>query len=76
MADTQTQTSKKKYRFFYHYYKAKKAMSVHFRGTCHVVNDVQCNVPCESKWNKRQPNLVMRGWAKDVIIENNKAIIT
>lgn len=63
------------YRFFYHYYKQKKRMSVHFRGTCHVVDDVVCNVPCETKWNKTQPNLVMRGFATSVNIINGKAVI-
>lgn len=50
-------------------------MSVHFRGKCHVVDDVVCNRPCETKWNPKQPMLVMRGFAKDVIFENGKAII-
>jgi hypothetical protein len=50
-------------------------MSIHFKKTCTVVDDVQCNVPCETKWKKTQPNLVMQGFAKNIIIENNKAII-
>lgn len=65
----------KKYRFFYHYFKQKKKMSVHFRNTCTVVDDIECKVPCETKWNKTQPQLVMRGWAKNVSIKNNKATI-
>lgn len=64
------------WRFFYHYYRQYNEMSVHFRGKCYRVTDIICQVPCETKWNKRQPNLVMRGWAKDVIItEDRKAII-
>ena len=39
------------------------------------MDDIICNVPCETKWNKTQPNIVMQGFAKDVVIENNKAII-
>lgn len=50
-------------------------MSVHFKNTCTVVDNVECKVPCETRWNKTQPNLVMRGFASEVIIENNKAII-
>jgi hypothetical protein len=50
-------------------------MSVHFRNKCYVVNDVECNVPCETKWNQQQPNLVMRGFAKNVSIINDKAVI-
>lgn len=61
----------KTYRFFYHYNKPKKAMTVHFRGTCFIVNDVTCLVPTESKWNKGQPKLVMRGFAKDVHLTSN-----
>lgn len=67
--------SNRKYRFFYHYFKQKKKMSVHFKGQCHVVNDIQCNVPCETKWNTTQPNLIMRGFAKELIIENGIAVI-
>ena len=36
----------KQYRFFYHYYKQKKKMSVHYKGVCYVVDNVQCDVPC------------------------------
>lgn len=50
-------------------------MSVHFKKSCVVVDNVICNVPCETKWSKSQPNLVMRGFAKEVIIKNNQAII-
>jgi hypothetical protein len=65
----------KKKRFFYHYYKQKKAMSVHFDGKCHVVMNIICNVPCETKWNDKQPNLVMRGFASKVLITDNVAYI-
>ena len=65
----------KSFRFFYHYYKQKNKMSIHFKKTCIVVDDIECNVPCETKWKKTQPNLVMQGFARDVIIKNNKAII-
>lgn len=67
----------KQYRFFYHYYKQKGKMSVHFINTCHIVDDVACFVPAFSKWNKRQPRIVMQGWAGKVIITKDKtAIIT
>jgi hypothetical protein len=65
----------KKYRFFYHYFRAKKAMSVHWRGKCYVVNHVVCNVPCETKWNKRQPYLVMQGFADKAVIGDEVAYI-
>jgi hypothetical protein len=59
----------KSYRFFYHYYKAKQKMTVHFRGKCHTVKHVRCLVPCETKWNPTQPNIVMQGFAHDVTID-------
>lgn len=58
-----------KRRFFYHYYKQKKKMSIHFKGTCTVVDDIICEVPCETKWKPTQPNLVMQGFATEVIIK-------
>ena len=58
----------KKYRFFFHYYKRYKCMSIHFRDQCMRAQDVVCNVPIESKWNKTQQNLVMRGYAEKVEI--------
>lgn len=65
----------KKYRFFYHFYKQKGKMSIHFRNSCTIVDNVKCNVPCETKWNKNQPKLVMRGYATNVKFKENTAII-
>ena len=65
-----------RYRFFYHYYKAKRKMSIHFRGTCTTVDHIQCDVPCETKWNTRQPRLVMQGFASQVTVQNNTARIS
>ncbi len=61
----------KKYRFFFHYYKRYKCMSIHFKGVCLRADDVICEVPIETKWNKTQINLVMRGFAENVEIINN-----
>jgi len=65
----------KTYRFFYHYNKQNKKMTVHYRGICYLVKDIDCQVPCNSKWNKTQPNLVMQGFAKEVIINKDRATI-
>lgn len=65
----------RKYRFFYHYFKQKNKMTVHFKKTCTVVYDVICNVPCETKWSEAQPKLVMRGFATSVEVKDNKAYI-
>lgn len=66
----------KKYRFFYHYYKQKGKMSIHFKKSCTVVDDVICQVPCETKWKNTQPRLIMQGFAHNVEILENKAYIT
>ena len=51
-------------------------MSIHFRGNCYRVKDVECEVQCETKWNDhKQPHLVMQGWCSEVIIDKNKGII-
>lgn len=63
------------YRFYYHYNKPAKKMSVHFRQVCYIVDDIICNVPCETKWNETQPYVVMRGHAEQVIIKKNTAYI-
>jgi hypothetical protein len=64
-----------KYRFFYHFYKQKGKMSVHFRNQCTVVDNIICAVPCETKWKPTQPRLVMQGFATSVEIRNNNAYI-
>jgi hypothetical protein len=65
----------KEYRFFYHYYKQKGKMSIHFRNSCTIVGNIECNVPCETKWKNSQPRLIMQGFCKEVKFENGKAII-
>lgn len=65
----------KLYRYFYHYNKQHKKMTVHFRGTCYITKNVTCNVPCETKWNMAQPNLVMRGWASSIQINEENIVI-
>ena len=50
-------------------------MSVHFRGVCLVAQNVIVKVPCETKWQKKQPRLIMRGFAKSVEIKDGTAYI-
>ena len=52
----------KAYKFFFHYRKTTKGMSVHFRGKCYPCIDVICTVMCRTKRNKIQPHLVLEGW--------------
>ena len=65
----------KKYRFFYHYFKQKHCMSVHFRNKCIQCQKVICNPPTESKWNKIQPQLVIQGFASDIKLVDDTIII-
>lgn len=58
----------KKYRFFFHYFRQKDRMSVHFRDRCYVVDVVDCQVNCQSKKRTRQPRRVMQGWCEDIKI--------
>lgn len=62
-------------RFFFHFNRQSKIMTLHFCGTCYQVVGIRCLVPCETKWNKRQPYLVMQGWAKDIEFEKGVATI-
>jgi len=51
-------------------------MSVHWKGQCYKVKNVECNVPTETKWNKRQPMLILKGKASDIVFEGeDRAII-
>ncbi len=65
----------KQYRFFYHFNKHKNMMSVHWQKQCLIVKNVECNVPCRTKWSDKQPKIVMCGKASNVIIENDIARI-
>ena len=64
-----------KRRFFFHYRKTTKGMTVHYCGKCIPCIDVKCLVQCETKRNKRQPFLVMQGFAESVELKGNWAII-
>lgn len=65
----------KKYRFFYHFRRSDKKMSIHFKNQCIPVLDVVCNVPCETKRNKIQPFLVLQGYCSNIRIEGEKGFI-
>ena len=66
----------RKYRFFYHWRKCDDRMSIHFRGRCIPVQDVKVKgVETETKRNKRQPRLVIQGFAKNVSVVNDIGII-
>ena len=62
----------KKYRFWFHYNKpesrktGKPVMTVHYRDRCIMTNSIECNVATETHHRKRQPHIVIRGWAGSV----------
>jgi hypothetical protein len=66
---------KRSYRFFFHYYRQKDCMSVHFRGACYPVDNVVSMVRIETHRRKTQPRLVMRGWAQGVSVVGGTAYI-
>jgi hypothetical protein len=56
----------KRYRFFFHYNKPNRKMTVHYRGRCYIARNIRCEQNVETKWNSRQPYLVMQGMAEVV----------
>ena len=72
----------KKYVVWFHYnkpYSIKHGVdmwTVHYRNSCHIVEQIICNIPTFSKNNKNQPRVVMKGYAKKVKIDENVAIIS
>lgn len=60
--------------FFFHYNKpasataGKPKLSVHFQKKCHIVDHIECDVPCSTKHQKRQPRCVMKGAADFICI--------
>ncbi len=69
-------------KFFYHYNKpsSKKAgkpqISLHFKQTCYIVDNIVVGVPTAGRINKRQPYFVMVGNAATIEFKDNIAYIT
>jgi hypothetical protein len=57
----------RRYRFYYHYNKRDGKVSIHFRGRCYSGQRLICCVPCQSRFNQRQPRFVMAGFATDLL---------
>lgn len=64
-----------KKRFFFHFRKSTGELTLHWNKQCIPIKDIECNVPVETKWNNKQPRVVLRGFASSVEIIDNKAII-
>lgn len=65
----------KQYRFFFHYRKSTNEMTVHFKGKCIPAKNVECKVPVETKYSHVQPRLVLRGYCKEIVEQEDKIII-
>lgn len=71
----------KKYSFYFHYNKPKSKaaghniLSIHYRGACHTVENIECKVPISTKSRKTQPHCVLVGRGH-LTIEGSTAIIT
>jgi hypothetical protein len=65
----------KKKRFFFHFRKSTGDLTLHWNKQCIPIKNIECKVPVETKWNKQQPKVVLRGFATSVIITDDKAII-
>lgn len=79
--DLSKKPTKEHRRFFFHYNKPaslskkKPQISIHFKNKCIIVDNIEVRVQTEGKLNKRQPYFVMQGWAKEVEIVDEKAIV-
>jgi hypothetical protein len=72
----------KTYRFFFHYNKpaskaaGKPQLTLHHKKVCHIVDAIQCDVPCGSKINKTQPHVVIAGNCASLAIEVKNGLLT
>jgi len=66
--------------FWFHYNKpesrkrGKNVLTIHYRGVCHLVESIECNVPIKTRDRKDQPRCVMAGTGV-LSIENDRARI-
>ena len=68
--------------FFFHFNKPeskkkqKPQISVHYKKTCYIVDNVVCNVKTTGRVRKKQPLFVMAGKCKDFKIVDKVAVIS
>ena len=65
----------KQHRFFFHYRKSTDGMTVHYKGKCYPTKNIVCKVPVETKYSLKQPRLVLRGYCKAIVEQEDKIII-
>lgn len=81
-----TESGNKTYVFWYHFnknaWRARKAISwtVHWKGTCYIVDTITCQVPTYSYERKKQPVAIIKGKARVLEIRHTdgriEAILT
>lgn len=63
--------------FFFHFNKpetlrrGRPTISVHFKGACHLVDNIVCRVPTTGRVRNTSPKFVMTGKAQDVEIDSS-----
>mgnify|MGYP007073340170 CR=1 FL=1 len=53
--------------FWLHYNKPNDKWSFHWRGKCHIVDEVVISVPVETRKRTSQPRAIIHGYAKSVV---------
>jgi hypothetical protein len=67
--------------FYFHFNKpatqraGKVQVSLHYQGTCYILDNIECNVPVRGRVRKTQPRFVMAGKAETVKIKKGVAVI-
>lgn len=67
--------------FFYHYNKpasasaGKPQITLHYKQTCLIVDNIDVQVPTKGRLRKRQPRFVVTGKCSSVEIIDNVAIV-
>lgn len=68
--------------FWFHYNKpvsltaGRPQISVHYRGRCHIVDNIECRVTTRGRVRKKQPRFVVAGVCRNMSVVDGVAIIT
>lgn len=68
----------KKRVFYFHYNKVESRrlkqgkMTIHFKGKCHIVDNIRCSASVRTKHSKRQPFIMMTGLSDDIYFTENE----
>lgn len=62
--------------FFFHYEKLAQEMCLIYLGQQIVCKNIDCRVPCWTKWGGQQPYLVMEGVCNEVVVQDGTAVIS